>query len=475
MKHNAPDATSTYPPTDNNVVLDPAPRSVDAQSTTLDADPLDWPAAQKWTVVAALSATGFNRIMVSTIMAPPLPVISRDLALSEVQSVLALSIYVLATAFSPLLIGPLSETIGRSPLLHASNVWFLAFNILCGFAPTGPALIIGRFLAGLGAGAIYPLAAGVIGDLWRAEQRGLSLSVYVLFPLLGAAVGPIIGGFVEEYASWRWIFWSTSAFQAVSILVCFVCCRETHLPTLIRRQAGTQPGFTTIFGKSTRADILTHLSTPFTLLLVHPSVQIQAALACFSYGLLYLVLSTFSALFTDQYGQSIAISGLHYIAPCLGEILGSQIGGRLMDKISRRLKRHRKVDTFDPAFHLPIIVPSTFLAGAGLLLYGWSAQQRLPWIAVDIGALVLMCAMSIITQALQAYNIDTYPDLRASTTAAVQVFRSLGAFALPLAGPAMYSNLGYGWANFMLAGIFVTGNTAAVRFLWTSGTRLVRT
>jgi MFS family permease len=86
------------------------------------SDPLNWPTRRKWIVTAALSATGFNRIMVSTIMAPPLPVISRDLSLTEVQSVMALSIYVLATAFSPLIIGPLSETLGRTPLLHASNL-----------------------------------------------------------------------------------------------------------------------------------------------------------------------------------------------------------------------------------------------------------------------------------------------------------------------------------------------------------------
>lgn len=455
---------STYPPTSEVDTPTPPP--------PIPGDPLDWPVRRKWIVTAALSATGFNRIMVSTIMAPPLPVISRELGMTEVESIMALSIYVLATAFSPLIIGPLSETIGRAPLMHGSNIWFLAFNILCGFAPNGQALTIGRFLAGAGAGAIYPLSAAVLGDLWNAEQRGLSLSVYILFPLLGAAMGPIIGGFVEQYASWRWIFWSISAFQAVSIIVCYLCYTETHLPTIQKRAAGHK--WSEAFDKSNRRAMRDNLATPLKLLAVHPSVQIQAALSCFSYGLLYLVLSSFSSLFTSQYNQSIAISGLHYIAPCLGEIIGSQIGGRAMDVISRKLKRRRQVDTFDPAFHLPIILPATLLGGVGLLMYGWSAQQRAHWIVVDIGAVVLMAAMQPVGQALQAYNMDTYPTLRASTAAAVQIFRSLGAFALPLAGPAMYGKLGYGWANVLLAGVFVVGNVSAVGYLWRRGTSLVR-
>ena len=73
--------------------------------------------------------------------------------------------------------------------MHFSNVWFLVWNILCGFAKTKETLIAARFLAGFGASAIYALAGGVLGDIWRPEQRGKSLGIYLLIPLLGAAVG----------------------------------------------------------------------------------------------------------------------------------------------------------------------------------------------------------------------------------------------------------------------------------------------
>lgn len=157
---------------------------------SFDVDnPKDWPRGRKWAVTDVLSATGFNRIMVSTIMAPALAIIARELDMSSAESFMALSIYLLATAFGPMLIGPLSEVYGRSTVLHASNVWFLVWNVVCGFANTKEVLIAARFMAGFGASSIYALAGGVLADVWRPEQRGRSLGIYLLIPLLGAAVG----------------------------------------------------------------------------------------------------------------------------------------------------------------------------------------------------------------------------------------------------------------------------------------------
>lgn len=163
-----------------------------------NSSPKDWPTVNKWTVTDVLSATGFNRIMVSTIMAPALSTIALELDMSSAESVMALSIYLLATSFGPLLIGPLSEVYGRAPVLHFSNAWFLVWNIVCCFAKTKEALIAARFMAEFGASAIYALAGGVLGDIWRPEQRGKLLGVYSLIPLLGAAIGAIANNHVVD-------------------------------------------------------------------------------------------------------------------------------------------------------------------------------------------------------------------------------------------------------------------------------------
>jgi hypothetical protein len=113
-------------------------------------NPLEWPTNRKWMVTDVMSATSFNRIMVSTIMAPALSTIASELNMSPTESAMSLSIYLLATAFGPLFIGPLSEIYGRKAILHTSNVWFVIWNVVCGFAtvpPKGPLLHLVSWLA----------------------------------------------------------------------------------------------------------------------------------------------------------------------------------------------------------------------------------------------------------------------------------------------------------------------------------------
>ena len=102
-------------------------------------------------------------------------------------------------------LGPLSELYGRAPVLYVSSIWFFAWNLACGFATSGRILIASRFLAGFGASAMYVLAGGVLGDMYRPEERGKTLGIYLMVPLLGSAVGPIVGGFLTESISWRWM------------------------------------------------------------------------------------------------------------------------------------------------------------------------------------------------------------------------------------------------------------------------------
>jgi hypothetical protein len=126
------DIEMTTNTTSNNLTTKTSDPFLVAFDPHFDIDnPKDWTRSRKWAVTDVLSATGFNRIMVSTIMAPALSTIAHELHMSATESVMALSIYLLATAFGPLIIGPLSEVYGRSKVLHASNVWFLLWNIVC--------------------------------------------------------------------------------------------------------------------------------------------------------------------------------------------------------------------------------------------------------------------------------------------------------------------------------------------------------
>ncbi|KAI1855569.1 hypothetical protein JX266_000434 [Neoarthrinium moseri] len=449
-----------------------------------DADnPKHWPKGRKWAVTDVLSATGFNRIMVSTIMAPALPLIASELSMTTVESVMALSIYILATAFGPLVIGPLSEIYGRERVLHASNIWFLVWNIACGFTNTKELLIASRFLSGFGASSIYALAGGVLGDVWRPEERGRSLSIYLLIPLLGAAVGPIIGGFMAARTTWRWMFWSTSIFQAVMIAVSFTTFRETFAPLILKRRAqrlrretGNQQ-YRTVYErleeeKSVVSILGRALTRPIRLLAFNQITQLTSVISGFYYGILYIVLSSFSALWTDQYHQSVEISGLHYLAIALGEILGSQLGGPVMDYLFKYMLKRAGTDEHVPEYRIPLVFPAVLLGTLGLFVYGWTAQYTVHWIVVDIAIFVSTFGFQIKGMPLQAYVIDSFPEHTSSAMAANQFLSSLTAFLFPLFVPSMYSALGYGWGNSTLAFMSLVIGLPAPLLIWLYGARL---
>ncbi len=87
-------------------------------------------------------------------VAPALETIADEFKItSSIEQVLVMSIFLLAYAVGPFLLGPLSEMYGRVVILQSANMFYLAFNTSCGFAQTKEQMLALRFLSGLGASA----------------------------------------------------------------------------------------------------------------------------------------------------------------------------------------------------------------------------------------------------------------------------------------------------------------------------------
>ena len=174
----------------------------------------------------------------SSMVAPALTDMSRDLGVSNtVESQMMLSIFILAYAFGPLLLGPLSEVYGRVPVLQLANLFFLVFNLVCGFAQTSAQMLVFRFLAGLGGSAPLSIGGGILADCFTAEQRGKAIAIYSLAPLIGPAAGPVAGGFIAGNISWRWVFWIVSIADAVVQISGLFFLQETWAPKLLEAKA----------------------------------------------------------------------------------------------------------------------------------------------------------------------------------------------------------------------------------------------
>jgi multidrug resistance protein len=267
-------------------------------------------------------------------ISPALTSISAEFNITnEVQSVLTLSIFVLAYAIGPLFLGPLSEIYGRVIVLQLSNLFYLAWNLGCGFAQNSGQLMAFRFMSGLGGSAPLAIGGGLLSDCFHAEQRGRAISIYSLAPLLGPAIGPIAGGFIAQNTTWRWCFWSTSIFTAVVQAFGFFFLQETYAPTLLarkrdalRKETGNMELHTEYESpdKTLLKTLEVALQRPFKLLGTQPIVQVLACYMAYLYGLMYLMLSTFPLLWSDRYHESVGIGSLNFISMGLGFFIGTQ-------------------------------------------------------------------------------------------------------------------------------------------------------
>ncbi|KIV96502.1 hypothetical protein, variant 1 [Exophiala mesophila] len=422
-------------------------------------NPKNWSFRKKWAATLIVSAFTFISPVSSSMIAPALDKIGEEFHItSDLEKSLTLSAFVLAYAIGPLILGPLSEIYGRVIVIQSANAFFLAFNIGCGFAQSKSQLIAFRFLSGLGGSAPLALGGGVLSDTWRAEERGKSMSIYSLAPLLGPAVGPIAGGFIAMNTTWRWCFWATSIVDTGIQCLGYFYLRETYAPKILsmkakrlRKETGN-PDLRTeweIPGRTLTTILATNLIRPFRLLGTQIIIQVIAIYMAYLYGLMYLVLATFPRVWAEIYDQSTGMGGLNYLSLGIGFFMGSQIAAPLNDRIYIALKK-RNGGVGRPEFRCPLMVPGALLVPIGLFIYGWTARPGVHWIFPNIGAALLSAGTIMGFQCAQTYIVDAYQRFAASAIAAAVVLRSLAGFGFPLFAPYLYAALNLDWGNSLL-------------------------
>lgn len=122
------------------------------------------------------------------------------------------------------------------------------------------------------------------------------------------------------------------------------------------------------------------------------------------------------------------ISGFHYLAVALCELVGAQVGAPMLDRFHRWKQAQHPDGDLAPEYRLPVIFPGALLASVGIFIYGWTTEYRAHSIAVDIGVFIAMFGSQMSGMAWQAYVMDAYADHTSSARAATQFSASLTAF-----------------------------------------------
>lgn len=137
---------------------------------------------------------------------PAMPEIVQALATTESAVKMTLALYFAGFAFAQLIAGPLSDALGRKPVLAAFMGIYCTASILALFTPSVEALIAARFAQGIGASAGVAISRAVVRDLFAHEQSSRIMNMIGIILAAGPAVAPTVGGLTMELAGWRAIF-----------------------------------------------------------------------------------------------------------------------------------------------------------------------------------------------------------------------------------------------------------------------------
>jgi MFS family permease len=313
--------------------------------------------------------------------------------------------------------------------------------------------------------------------MWTADERGKAMGVYTLGPLLGPVIGPIAGGFIAQYSTWRWVFWSTSAAAVVVQAIGFIYLRECHPGTILRRQRqrlieeNRKINLQTEEKVETLASKLLHaFSRPILLFITQPIVFAMALYMAYLFGTTYLMFATFPEIWTEVYDETPSMAGLNYLSIAVGSFIGLFMQLKLIDQTYHVLKRRNNA-TAIPEFRMPSLFIGSVTSTFGLFWYAWSIG-RTHWIMPNIGALIYTAGTISCLQGMQTYIVDSYQTYAASALAACAILRSLAGFGFPLFAPYMYDSLGYGWGTSVLAFVTIAIGWTAPMFFWVFGERL---
>ena len=206
-------ATTGRPPCDEAVILTAPGRRI---STT----------AGNWVLAATILGSSMAFID-GTVVNIALAALQSDLRATVADVQWVVEAYALSLAALLLTGGSLGDLYGRRRIFTIGVGLFAAASLWCGFAADIRQLILARGLQGIGAALLVPGSLALISASFPPEQRGRAIGVWSGFTAITAAVGPLLGGWIVESASWRWVFFINLPLALVIIALSLWCVPES--------------------------------------------------------------------------------------------------------------------------------------------------------------------------------------------------------------------------------------------------------
>ena len=311
---------------------------------------------------------------------PAYPTLAAEFGVAETQVQLTLTACVFGLALGQLVIGPVSDRVGRRLPVVAGLAAWAASSLLVAAAPTLALLTAGRFVQGFVVAAGMVTARAILRDL--SEGPDLARAFARLFLVVGAVpmVAPFLGSLVLEVTSWRGVFVILAVVGALLSLLAALL-----LPETLPRESRTPVPVSRLAGQYGR-------------LLVDRAFIAPAMVASLAFGGLFVYINGSSFVLQEQYGVSQLAFGLVFAAVTVSLIAGSQLSSLLVER-----------------FGLLTVLRAAPVLGSVVIgaVFAVSLLGELPLLVLVVGLMVAMGVVGMAMPAASAHVLSGQPPARA--------------------------------------------------------------
>lgn len=376
-----------------------------ASTAFVEADPAQYERfspRRKHAITALFALCGFLAPISSTTVLAAIPEVAETYNTSGSIINISNALYMLFMGLSPCFWGPINSVWGRRWPSIICGALFTAFSIATAVAPDLPAFFVFRMLTAFEGTAFLIIGSACISDIYTPTERGSALSAFLSGTVIGPTLGPFIGGIIVTYRSWRDIFWLQTALGGLATLLVVL-----FLPETIAKKRSEE---LKELPRVQRVKTIAHWISPIriaVMLVEYPNLLIVGVASASLVFNMYSLLTPIRYVLNPRFGLTSPLqSGLFYIAPGCGYLVGTFGGGRWADYI---VKKHIKIkgrrvpeDRLRSCWaFMGIVLP------ACMLIYGWSVDQAVGGIPLPVAAMFLQgIAQLFCFPSLNTYCLD---------------------------------------------------------------------
>jgi len=181
-----------------------------------------------WGIAALLAALAMVSPFSIDTFYPSFPAISHEFSLSAWQIQQTITVYMLPFALMTLVQGPLSDALGRRPVVLVGLLVYSFASVMCVFAPSFALLLMFRALQGMSAGVGMAVGRAIIRDLHEGPQAQKLMSTITMIFSIAPAIAPVLGGWIHVWLGWRYVFGFMVLIGVSLVTMSYLLLPETH-------------------------------------------------------------------------------------------------------------------------------------------------------------------------------------------------------------------------------------------------------